>query len=423
MPEVLPNNLAIIEQRWPTIFQKLMTANLTSLQVQVEQNTLLINNIQLTSNFDRVAEAKIQTQRIPQDSAKAFVYGTGLGDVQALLLQRKSLKSLVVCLLNIDLFLHELNAIDQTDWLKDPRVTLTFAEQLKEVFEPFIALPAELMFADEGSAQLRDRLMLELDQTFIAKSHAHDNQEVIEQININIELIEKDNDVAELFNTHKGRVYVIGAGPTLNDHLERLIDNQSADEPIFVIGVDAAVRTLVNHHIIPNIVVTIDAVNEGMFAGITEAQFKNTDLVYFPRGQKQFIHKWSGARYCAYSTGALYHTIDKQYPRGKLITFGSVIHSAIDLAVKMGFGEVILLGTDFGFPEGKVYAKGQDHPYMESFLNSQHWVLNGYGEKITTMLNYRGYLRDLERYIATKPEVVFLNGSKKGASIEGTSYL
>lgn len=423
MAEILIKNLNVIEKRWPDIFIKIQLATLDSLTVTVEKNTLLINDIQLTSSYNREAEAQVQAKKIPLTSTRAFVYGVGLGDVQLNLLERKTLTSLSVCIFNFDLLLHTLNVIDQTKWLTDPRVNLITAKQLEDVYMPFVALPTELIFCDDESATLRDRVMLELDQEYANRQHTFDNIEVVKQINQSLSLIEHDYDVQKLFNSISGQVYIVAAGPTLNEHIDRLKKNRLSEKPILLIAVDAAVKTLSLSGIIPDVVVTIDAMSQGMFANVAIKQFAHSKLVYFPRGEKQFVIKWPGKRYCAYSSSGLYDEINKKYPRGKLASFGSVIHPSTDLAIKMGATEIIFLGADFGFTDGKVYANGQDHPYMESFLNSKHWVLNGKGEKITTMLNYRNYLRDLERYIETKPNVKFLNGSDKGAYIKGTELL
>ena len=80
----------------------------------------------------------------------------------------------------------------------------------------------------------------------------------------------------------------------------------------------------------------------------------------------------------------------------------------------------MLLGADFGFPNNQTHATGQTIFNSEHYAESSYWVLNGKGERISTMLNYRGYLRDLERYIQSQPQVNFINGSVEGAKIAGT---
>jgi len=59
----------------------------------------------------------------------------------------------------------------------------------------------------------------------------------------------------------------------------------------------------------------------------------------------------------------------------------------------------------------------------ESITTATHWVLNGYGERVKTFLNFRSFICGLERYIARHPEVHFFNTSRLGAVIDGTTYL
>lgn len=423
MNKVLIDNLTIIEKRWPIIKKLLDKATFDSLDVQVEQNTLLINNIQLTSNYDRINEAKIQASLIPLDAEIAFVYGVGLGDLILELLKRKTLKTVYVCSLNMDVFLHALNAMDHRKWMNDERVSILSVAQIKDVYHPFAVIPSELILIDNPSAQLRDRLILELDQEYISQDHSVDNQKAVSEIEGNLDYIKSDADITELLNSVSGRVYVAAAGPTLSKHILWIKKQKELGDKIVIIALDAAVKPLMKSDVIPDFIVSIDARSQQVFKDLDLSYFKNTPLVYFPRLESDFLSRWPCKRYCSYSHEDLYKNMAKKHPKIKLFSSGSVIHSATDLAALMGAKEIVFLGADFGFPENKTYAMGQEHKYTEKFLSSSHWVLNGKGERITTMLNYRGYLRDLERYIATKPNIKFINGSLEGAKIEGTTLL
>ncbi|UUO23136.1 motility associated factor glycosyltransferase family protein [Colwellia sp. M166] len=421
--EVLSKNLTIVGRRFPKVRKKIASANLASINVEVEQNTILVNGIQLTSNYDRIDEANLQAELIPEESATAFVYGVGLGDLCDVLLKRKQLGKLYVCILNIDLFVHVLNVIDHTHWLSDERVILLLSEQLKEVYQPFAAVPAELVLADEESAQIRDRVILELDRDFVGRLHRNDHLWFKESIEENSEYIEKDPSLDELSVPVINGVYIAAAGPTLSEHFELLQKNQLSNTRKTLIAVDAAVKPLLNNNIIPDIVVSADRSSRLTLTDVDFTKLKQTSLVYFPRISLELIENWPSDRYCVYSFGELYNNLDKKYPKEKLYISGSVIHPAIDLAVQKGAEEIILLGADFGFPDNQTYASGQGIQNTEHYSTSSDWVLNGKGERIATMLNYRGYLRDLERYIMSKPDVKFVNGSLKGAKIAGTASL
>ena len=87
----------------------------------------------------------------------------------------------------------------------------------------------------------------------------------------------------------------------------------------------------------------------------------------------------------------------------------------------MGAAEVVLLGADLACPDGRRYARGAG--WDEATVQTRsHWVLDGYGRRVDTTASLRGYLRDLERYIANHQGVKFINTSRKGALIQGTVF-
>jgi len=423
MDEILKKNFDVIEKRWPDIFKKILQADLSEFTVEVEQNTLIIDGIQLTSNYDRIAEAKLQAELIPLDSKVAYIYGVGLGDLPQTILARSNIDKVFVYLLNVNLFLHVINVIELDSWLSDERVVLVDASVFKEVNSPFAAVPAELALADNSAAQIRDRVLLELDSEFISVRHKEDHVGVAESIENNLHNIQSDPSIESLILSNLEQVYIAAAGPTLAEHIDLLKNNQMSQSPITLIAVDTAVKSLLDYDIVPDIVISIDQVSHHTFESIDHNKLSECSLIYFPRIKAGIIDNWPGKHYCAYSQEEIYKNINDKYPKTKLFTSGSVIHPAIDFAVQKGVKSIVLLGADFGFPNNQAYVDGQDVIGTDKYTSSAHWVLNGNGERITTMLNYRGYLRDLEQYIANKPNVKFINGSLEGAAIAGTNLL
>ncbi len=423
----LEKNISIIHRRWPDLIPLLEAADPQTVSLQQEQNTLIANGIQLTSNYDREAEAQLQAGRIPLDSNRAFVYGCGMGDLQNCLLQRETLKEIHVCIMNFALFLHVLNYFDQSSWLKDERIRLVSYLSTKEVLYPFVVLPSELILAEDSAAQLRDRLFLELNHDFLSQKHSKHNPEVLEEINKNIELIASDPDISDLFEICEKTIFIAASGPTLEDHFDWLKKSKDENKQPFIIALDASLKPLMSIGIIPGIVVSIDSKADFLFDGIDYHLLKNTRLVYFPRLAPSFLKSWPGPRYCSYSTGELYDDINKNFPKQRLYSAGSVIHPAVDLAVKMNPTKIILLGADFSFVYNKSNAHWEqyddyitDDESEKVNINNQHWLMNSLGQKVQTMANLKGYLRDLETYISQQPQISFFNGSELGAKIEGT---
>ncbi|WP_206484809.1 6-hydroxymethylpterin diphosphokinase MptE-like protein [Thalassotalea sp. G2M2-11] len=410
---ILEANLAIILRRWPSIYQQLTTADLSNYSVETDNNTLIINDIQLTSNYEREKEAQLQAQRIPQDSTKAFIYGPGLGDTCNLLLERKHLKNLHVITLNPVIFLHVLNSIDNTRWLNNKKTHLHCAPLFNELHSPFLANPSELVLASDENAQLRDRIELELNNENIKLQFTKD--EIQEKILANIDYIEKDPDITKYNIESIDEIFIAAAGPTLEYHLDWLRKN-----PRYIICVDAALKTILNAGITPNIVISIDKHVFHFFDDIPYKKICHIPLLYFPSVDRRLLEYWKGPRICSYSQTPMFSKIKKLKKLTPLFCAGSVIHPAIDFAVKLGAKSIILLGADFSYPNNKSHAGTYSPP--KSFIDVSivnHWIFNYLGEKQPTQANFKGYARDLEKYIAEHPEISFLNGSEQSAKIEG----
>lgn len=424
MSEFFERNVEVIQRRWPAVAERLLTEDPGLLQADLVEglgSTLSINGIQLTSRHDRTREARLQADSLPTDSSVVHAYGTGLGDLQMELLQRAGLERLYVHILNGAVFALVLQLLDQQQWLSDPRVELLYAGDLAEIQLPFFALPSELVLADDFNAKIRDRLISETHLAFNNREFDPQAPDIVDRLQASLELVQGDRDVAELFGSRKGQeVFVIATGPSLEQHFETLlaIRNQ-AERPLFIC-VDTAYRPLINHGIRPDVVVSIDqriSVRHLPSGGTTDII-----LAYMPMVDPLVLEAWQGPRYASYSASPIYQQMRLQQPKGELYVGGSVIHPAVDLAVKMGAAQITLLGADFAFPNDKTHAGWNDGDLGPQLGAAKHWVLDGNGQRIKTQLNFRSYLCELERFIAGHPQVRFYNSSRAGAMIAGTAF-
>ncbi|WP_053154919.1 motility associated factor glycosyltransferase family protein [Pseudomonas sp. Pf153] len=424
MSEFFARNLQLIEQRWPALAERLVLEDASRLQADLVEgmgSTLSINGIQLTSRHDRLAEAELQASSLPSDAAVVHVYGTGLGDLQNRMLERPALERLYVHILNGSVFALVLQVLDQSPWLVDPRVELLYAGDLTEIQLPFFALPAELVLADDYNAKIRDRLISETHLVFNNREFDPGAPEIIERLRSTFNLVQRDRDVGELFGSYKGRdAFVIATGPSLEQHFEKLRNLHDQAERPLLICVDTAYRPLINHGIRPDIVVTID--QRISMRHLPAEHSGGVTLVYLPMADPLVIEAWQGARYVGYSASPIYRQMRQQMLRHELYVGGSVIHPAVDLAVKMGASRVTLFGADFAFPHDRTHAGWNDGDLGPKLDAARHWVLDGHGQRVKTQLNFRSYLCELERFIAGHPRVRFFNSSRDGAMIAGTDF-
>lgn len=423
MSEFFQANAEVLQRRWPALFERLMAEDSAAVQAELVQglgSTLSVNGVQLTSRHDRTHEARVQAASLA-DKAQLHVYGTGLGDLPAVLLERAGLERLYVHILNGALFALVVQLLDQRHWLEDPRVELFYAGDLSDICTPFFALPAEMLLADDFNAKIRDRLVSEVHLSFNNREFDPQSPAIQQRLQDCLPVLLGDDDVAQLFGTCVDRdVYVIATGPTLEEHFERLAKVRAqAQRPLFIC-VDTAYRPLREHGVVPDLVVSIDQLIS--FRHLPFEQSEGIPLVYLPMSDPEVLRAWKGKRYGGYSASPVYAALREAYPRGELHVGGSVIHPAIDLAVKMGARRITLFGADFAFPMNKTHAGWNDGELGPSVNQARHWVRDGHGQRVSTQLNFRGYLCVLERYIAAHPQVEFFNSSRAGALIAGTRF-
>lgn len=423
MSETWTANLDLVELRWPSLATVLAQQDVEGLAADLRQgreSTLYINGIQLGSRHDRAGEARLQADSLGE-KPEVHLYGPGLGDLPQAFLARPGLRQLHVHLLNEQIFALVLHLLDQSAWLGDPRVSLALASDEAEIRLPFFASPPELVLASDTNAKIRDRLVAEIGVPFANSRFVPDDPALLARLADNRELLQRDGDVAALFDSRPAcEAWVIATGPTLAGHYERLrTARQTSATPPLLIAVDTALRPLLENGVRPDFVVSIDQMTSSRT--LCGELAEGLPLIYFPLLAPDLLAAWPGPRYAAYSASPIFDGLRRQIPKGSLFADGSVLHPAVDLAVRMGARQIVLFGADFAFVGDQAHAgwaPGELAPTMET----AHWVLNGHGQRVKTLLNLRGYLCSLERYIAARPTVRFLNTSREGAWIAGTHY-
>lgn len=414
-------NASIVERRWPALRVWLDAAP----PARVEEvactpaRALRVDGIQLESAYDPRAEAELQGRLVPEGARSATLYGFAQGSLARVLLRRAGIERLRVVILNPSVARASLERFEHADWLADERVELVRAGECADLEAPFSAAPACLRLASEEAARLRDLVVLELATPHIRRHRRAQAGMLAERIEENRDLLERDGDVAELFGSRPGAtIRVAAAGPTLAEHFRRLRDAEC------LIAVDAALRPLLAARVVPDLVVTMDAHPDGMrrVFDVPPDALGSCTLVYSPVVLNEVLARWPGPRLAFHPPEEVLADARRRWPRGELWSSGSVVHPAIDLAVRMGARRIELHGADFATPGGRSHVAGcaWEHPVARD--RALPWVLDGHGRRVESQASLIGYLRDLERYVAAHPEVELVNASRAGAAIAGTSY-
>ena len=412
--------MATIARRWPALSSELARAEVLNARWHEDgrQGALAINDIHLSSCFDQTAEAALQARLIPENCDEAWLYGAGCGALPQALLARNALQRLHVVILNPSVFVSALRHYPNEHWLEDPRVELSIARRDTPLRTPFCTTPPELHLAQDEAVPLRDRIQLELD-TLLINNRAREQQAHSKNIETNLKSHADDGDVAEVYGSLSGgAVSIVAAGPTLDYHYGFL----SLPQPI--IAVDRALKLILARGIKPRYVVSIDPHPQiSDYLDIPREEARDITLVYSPSITPEAAGRWPGPRLVAYGNSDLYDQAREHQPREALHHSGSVIHPAVDLAIRMGAHRILLFGADFSFPLAKRHADGSTATGCSLTIPDGAWVHDWNGERVPTLPNLRGYLRDLEDYIAKHPQVRFYSFGEQGARIEGSQLI
>ena len=201
----------------------------------------------------------------------------------------------------------------------------------------------------------------------------------------------------------KKTAVVVAAGPSL-DNTIKLLSEGSRDK-YFIFATDTAGQALIRHNIIPDVVVSIDGQSVSYNHFINSGSQKNELPVF----AFDLCSNTSAARYiceagrpvCFFCSGhPLSQTINvangsplPSYFSGA----GTVTITALDMAVQSGFENILILGADFSYSNGKAYTAGT---YLDTLYNKASFRLSE-TEQTFSKLMFRTELKTVSDSIKT----------------------
>ncbi|MCR4579662.1 MAG: DUF115 domain-containing protein [Treponema sp.] len=340
---------------------------------------LLYNGKTVDSKYNPQREAEKQLENINTDNQFNFFILLGLGCgifAQALSQKYPDSRILIIERSQEDInFLLQIKLIQELK--ENSKIRITGIEDLRNVFTSFW-LPAKYEKPEiiENHAWIlenndqKEIIQNELNKAFRIISADYSVQShfgKIWQHNILSNLMEfsdylQNNEDSSLINSlnRKKKAIIIAAGPSLDKKIEYLKENKDS---FFIIATDTAAKALYNNKIKAHAVISIDGqpVSVNHFLASVEK-----DALYFfdfsaNSSAAQYIRK-QGGRLVYFSSGhpllILASTLTKcSFPQ-LFSGAGTVTIAATDLAIKLGFTEIEVLGADFSYPYGKAYTKG-----------------------------------------------------------------
>lgn len=161
---------------------------------------------------------------------------------------------------------------------------------------------------------------------------------------------------------------VLGAGPSLSDHLPAIAASPRRED-FLVIAVDTALSVCRIHGLEPDFALTVDPqpINFYHMAG---ESFRRTILLADSASSPLALRRWAGRLIRLQNAFPLSRELARISGHTDLDSLGyggSVSTNAYDLALYLGCSEVLMVGQDLSFPASKVHASGAALEELWSF--------------------------------------------------------
>ena len=399
-------------------------AGLVVTRLQATHPSIAINGIRMASPYAPWRDAQLALPGLLNHRV-VHLYGCALGHVPTLLLQTSEcIEVLHVHILNAKAFEIQRAHMAHTDWLHDPRVQLRMAQTSDKPDRQaaqHISLP-DLQLIEPGLWRLRDRLHAHINQGFVDSAFKAQDPHLQALMQANAALLQSDLPVHALYGRQVPQTaHIIGSGPSLEHNIERLRRNVHGPQAPWVIAVDTAFAALQKVGIPVHCVVSIEKKIHARW--LPTEHSKGVALVYSPVVPNDVLLAWKGPRYASFTQTALHRSAPHFDAKACLFCGGSVVHTATDLAVRMGFAAICFWGVDLSYPGGKTHAHWPSGELGGHPTRSGRWVIDGLGQQVPSSPSFANYLVELEDQIARHPEIRFFNSSQQGAAIAGAQYL
>ncbi|WEJ63366.1 motility associated factor glycosyltransferase family protein [Thiomicrorhabdus lithotrophica] len=230
--------------------------------------------------------------------------------------------------------------------------------------------------------------------------------------------------VRELANTLQGRdVVVLGGGPTLDDSIDWLRENQHR---LVIFAAARIAKRLINESIVADFYVTVDPFDWSFDnSKSVMACADESVLIHSFHAQHKIVSQWNGL---ATFSGARYGwKVEGELPN--IETPGpTVTNSAMHIACSLGANRVFLSGIDFCFAHGLTHESGSEEAKVaDTFgFNTRAKLEDNAGNLTETSDDFYGAWQSMESsvklYQAARKIDIF-NLGLHSAKIKGVEYI
>lgn len=392
--------------------------------------TIKVDNILLHSAYypEKVCEKFIENNKdIYINKKNVVVYGIGLGyHVQALLNRVSDDTMIHVFDVDREIYNTGKNYGTYKNFINDPRVNLHIGASdeffynlklnLQEVEDILIYTPSLKILSEEYS-NIKD-----IFRNFkMAKMGINESKDIMEE-NYHSNLKEHHftmRDFYSKYNFRDEKIIIAASGPSLDENIEKLKKFQGN---IKIFSVGSALRTLIDNGIKPYMICIIDP-SKLVYNQIKGFENLDIPLCFLKTASRWAVSKYNGPKYMFYN--------DENDIDDIVINTGKTVAiPTMDIAVKGGAKEVLLVGQDLAFINNKSHTDYINESYKDANITNEvkgdnflYKKVEGVkGDTLYTRSEYLNFKHFIELEIKNNPQVNFINCSS-GAKIKGTEYV
>lgn len=380
-------NLAIIEQKYPSLHKKVIgileNNNNEENIIEVTNTKTGLINFRITrgnkssflhSNYDPYKESHVIASSIEEGTFDTIIIlGLGLTYHLKDLLSTYKEKNKIIVEPDYNIFVKSLEYIDLEEILNNSNTELIVSNESDEVFNELAALYHNTNIYSLKFVQLgyynniyggywqdiqREYIKFFNNQVINIRTIQKFNMMWIYNFFMNILKIEKTANIIEFKNKFKGiPAVIVAAGPSLKNEIEMI---KTIKNKALIIAAGSSVNALIKNDIIPHIMLGIDGGND-----MSEIynQVKRDDILFTYVCNMHFdcVNKYKGPMMYIRSNSEphvdYFETAIEQ--KTEYITAGgSVANVSLDFAVKLGCNPLVLVGQDLAYTDMMTRVEG-----------------------------------------------------------------
>ena len=372
------------------------------------------NECYFHSNVSPMREAEIFAQTFYEEEFGEYVMiGFGLGYHIKALLELDETLSIDIVEPDINIYCTAFYYEDYSELLENPNISFNLQEDFNKIIKDKKA-PYHVLLLNPATKflkkELKNAVAIYQVQLESVKSQGHNLA-----INFRNNIATLKWSVEECKEDFKNKtVYIVAAGPSLDKNKEQL-KKVSKDSTILIVG--TVFRKFLEADIPFDYVIMTDG-NKEIYPQISGLEQEKKSLFILSTCYYKVAKNYQGKTYiiCQQDYEKAEHFAqEKGYQTFQ--TGGSVLTTALDVAISLGAKEIVLVGADLAYTNGVSHSSGGSDYHSVNIEGYEQ--VEGIEGMVYAGPQFQIYRKWIEQRIQKESHIKFYNATEGGAIIKG----